>query len=216
MLSSWDKLLILLRFLQALGWNAIYLPEILSLRKKIKSGRKKSDWELVADGILCSHIGNPPVEELDLRLGLGEGVHRQEISHTHPPSKIKMGRNDTFLNSGWHLLECNASGAYFRWSSEKASVYLRGSRRSKCLIIRSIMANPSEYSRLSISVEGRKISTLEIPNRPHTQKVPLPHDLISGPCQVELSVENPFVPKDVLDIMDMRVLGIAVSSLEIN
>ena len=152
---------------------------------------------------------------LILRLGLGDGAARQDISHAHPPSRIKIGHDDEFLGPGWHLLESSASGAHFRWTSERAGCSLRCSRRSRYLIVRSIMANPSEYSRISLFVEGRRISTFEVPNLSHTQKIPLPRDLPSGPIKVELAVENPFVPKDALEIMDMRVLGIAVSSLEI-
>jgi hypothetical protein len=215
-LSLGGKSLLLLRFLQALGWNLIFLPETLSLRRKLNRGRKRQDWELVAAGILSSHIGNPPVEELDLALGLGEGPQRPEGEHAHPPGKIRMGHNDVFLDSGWHMLESNASGINFRWTSEKAGVYIRCSRRSKYLVVRSIMANPSEYSRISVFIEGRRVSTFEVPNRHHTQKVPLPHGLVPGPCKVELAVDNPFIPKDALGIMDMRVLGIAVSSLEIS
>lgn len=214
-LPLWERALLALRFLQAVGWNLLYLPGTLSLRRKLKRVRKRRDWELIANGILSAHIGNPPVEELDLRLGLGDGAARQDISHAHPPSRIKIGHDDEFLGPGWHLLESSASGAHFRWTSERAGCSLRCSRRSRYLIVRSIMANPSEYSRISLFVEGRRISTFEVPNLSHTQKIPLPRDLPSGPIKVELAVENPFVPKDALEIMDMRVLGIAVSSLEI-
>ncbi len=210
-----ESVVLALRFLQAVGWNLLYLPETLSLRRKLKRVRKRRDWELVADGILSAHIGNPPVEEMDLRLGLGEGALRQESYHAHPPSRIKIGRDDEFLGPGWHLLESSASGVHFRWTSERASFHLRDSRRSRYLIVRSIMANPGEYSRISVYIEGRRVTTFEVPNLSHTQKVPLPRDLPSGPIRVDLVVENPFVPKDALGIMDMRVLGIAVSSLEI-
>jgi GT2 family glycosyltransferase len=216
MLSLWDRFLIFLRFLQAVGWNAVYLPETLSLRKELDRSRKRSDWELIAEGVLSSHIGNPPIEELDLRLMQGEVTQRQEIRHAHPPGRIRMGRDDVFLGSGWHLLECNESGIKFRWTSEKASLYLRRSRSSRSLVVRTLMANPGEYSRLSVSIGGNRASTFEIPNRPHTQKIPLPQGIAPGPCRVELEIGNPFVPRDVLGIMDMRVLGIAVSSIEIS
>lgn len=210
-----ERIILVMRFMQALAWNLLYLPGTLSLRKKLKRARKRSDWELIADGILSAHIGNPPVEELDLRLMQGGGVLRQEIRYAHPPGKIRMGRDDEFLGPGWHMLESSASGVHFRWTTERASCHLRDSRRSRYLMVRSIMANPSEYSRISVFIEGRRISTFEVPNLSHTQKVPLPRDLPSGPIRVDLVVENPFVPKDALGIMDMRLLGVAVSSLEI-
>ena len=211
-LPLWERALLALRFLQAVGWNLLYLPG--TPEAEDQAGEETA--RLGADnGILSAHIGNPPVEELDLRLGLGDGAARQDISHAHPPSRIKIGHDDEFLGPGWHLLESSASGAHFRWTSERAGCSLRCSRRSRYLIVRSIMANPSEYSRISLFVEGRRISTFEVPNLSHTQKIPLPRDLPSGPIKVELAVENPFVPKDALEIMDMRVLGIAVSSLEI-
>ena len=80
--------------------------------------------ELIANGILSAHIGNPPVEELDLRLGLGDGAARQDISHAHPPSRIKIGHDDEFLGPGWHLLESSASGAHFRWTSELSLIHI--------------------------------------------------------------------------------------------
>lgn len=209
------KSLLALRFAQAVGWNLLYLPETLSLRKRLGRERKRPDSELIAAGILSSHIGNPPVEELDLRLGLGDGSQRQEAACAHPPSRIRMGHHDESLGTGWHLLESNASGVHFRWTSERAGCVLRCSRRSRYLIVRSIMANPAEYSRISVLVEGRRASTFEVPNLPHTQKIPLPGDLPPGPVRVDLVVANPFVPKDALGIMDMRTLGIAVSSMEI-
>ncbi len=213
-LSTRDGLHVFLRIVQALAWNALYLPETLSQRRELQRRRKRRDWELIADGVLSAHIGNPPVEELDLRALQGEGAPRQESVPAHPPCRMRMGHDDKSLGPGWHLLECNEAGMIFRWTSQSARLHLRKPRGSRHLVIHSIMANPGEYSRVSVSLEGRKVTTFEAPNRPHAQKVLLPEGLPSGPLRVDLEVANPFVPRDALGIMDMRTLGIAVSGVE--
>ena len=211
-LSLLMRLSLVPRMVQALLWNAVHLRDTLRLKREVEARRKLTDRQLMDRGVLCPFLGDPYIME-DPRL---------ERPLDRPPGRLKdLGGKvlmssdmDGSLGPGWHAREVDARGAYFRWTDSRAVVRLRVKKGKRCLILHSVMAHPEGASQASIRVNGRLISTFEIPNRPHRQKIELPPHLQPGDWEVEVAVANPFTPLEVLGIEDHRRLGVAVTRIE--
>ncbi len=210
-LNARQKAILPLRMAQALAWNLLYLPDTLRLRKEIAARRVASDLQLISEGVLCPQIGEPPVGVDPRGNGNGTGTRpvekelgaRLEMGHARPEA----------LGEGWYGLETDARGISFRWTAERASVFLRTGRGRRQLCIRTLMAHPECLSRVTVRIDGRQVSTFEVPNEYHVHRIPLPYNIGPGVHEVEIEVENPFRPKDTLRVEDHRTLGIAVAYL---
>jgi GT2 family glycosyltransferase len=209
-LNAKQKIVLPLRMAQAIAWNLLYLPGTLSRRREIARRRKISDYELMSDGVLCPQIGEPPIGE-DPRFKKDE---HPEDGHRLPRKVAFAKEKDGQLGAGWYEREVDVRGVDFRWMGEKATVFVRGGGKRNQIVLRTLMAHPSELTQVSLKVNGRPISTFEVPNHSHLQKIPVPKEVGNGTWEVELQVLNPFLPREELEIEDQRLLGIAVASLE--
>lgn len=208
-----QKVLLPLRMTQALGWNLVFLPGTLVQRRQIGRHRVISDCQLMSEGILCAQIGDPPIGE-DPRLKMNDAQPAGAVRSL--PRKVCMTRErDGVLGPGWHEREVDVRGVAFRWTGEKATVFLRSGGKRNYIYLRTVMAHPLGLTQVSLKVNGRPISTFEVPNHPHQHKIPVPQDIGPGPWEVELHVLNPFRPRETLQVEDQRTLGIAVASLKI-
>ena len=208
------KLSLIPRMFQALVWNGFHLRDTLRLRREVSGARKLTDRQLMRQGLLCPFLGEPYIME-DPRLA--EPAAPAPGEHRTLSSKITMsdGSNGS-LGSGWYAHEQDARGVDFRWADSTATLYLKGKKGKRHLVLHTVMAHPDETTRVSISINGRFISTIEIPNQPHRQSIDLPQDIQPGEWEVVFSVENPFLPQEVLGIEDRRRLGLAVARVEVN
>jgi GT2 family glycosyltransferase len=209
-LNTKQKIILPLRMAQAIGWNLIYLPGTLSRRREIARRRKISDYELMSDGVLCPQIGEPPIGE-DPRFKKDD---QAEDGHRLARKVVIAKERDGQLGAGWYEREVDVRGVDFRWMGEKATVFVRGGGKRNQIVLRTLMAHPSELTQVALKVNGRPISTFEVPNHSHLQKIPVPKDVGNGTLEIELHVLNPFLPQRELEIEDQRLLGIAVASLE--
>ncbi|MBC7228936.1 MAG: glycosyltransferase family 2 protein [Actinobacteria bacterium] len=210
-LTARQKVALPLRMAQAVAWNLFWLPDTLRLRKETARNRAVSDQQLISAGVLCPQIGEPPVG-VDPR-GNGNGAEvmagEVEIGSRADMARVRPGA----LGEGWYGPETDARGVSFRWTAQRATVFLRAGRRTRHLCVRTVMAHPEGLSRVAVRIDGRQVSNFEVPNEYHVHRIPLPRPVEPGVRQVELRVENPFRPRDVLRVEDHRTLGIAVAYL---
>lgn len=207
------KFSLLLRMSQALGWNLFHLPGTLRRRREVGRKRERTDQQLVSMGVLCPLIGDPPIGE-DPRLQR-DGRQAAEDQRSLP-RKVVMARDRYgFQGSGWYGIEVDARGVAYRWTGDRATMLMRGGGKKNLITVRTVMAHPDDLSRVSLKVNGRPVSTFEVPNHAHLQKIPVPGDIEHGPWEVELEVLNPFRPRETLGIEDQRLLGVAVAAVEV-
>jgi len=207
------RLSLIPRMFQALAWNVVHLRDTLSRRREVEGTRKLTDWQLMRRGVLCPFLGDPYIME-DPRL-------KESADRPAGQGKTRRGRvimsneMNGSLGAGWYAREIDIRGVYFRWMDRRAVLYLRGRKGKRHLAFSSVMAHPVDMTRVSVSINGRFISTFEVPNHPNRQKIELPPDIQPGEWEVELTVENPFSPRELLGIEDHRRLGVAVAKVEI-
>ncbi|MDY6794599.1 MAG: glycosyltransferase family 2 protein [Actinomycetota bacterium] len=212
-LSARQKFSLPMRMAQAVVWNLTHLPGTMGRRREIGRHRKVKDCQLMSSGVLCSQIGEPPMGE-DPRFNREENGSGDERRHL--PRKLVVAREkDGQLGTGWFDREVDARGVNFRWTGDRAAALLRCSGKKSYVVLRTVMANPLELTQVSLKINGRPVSTFEVPNQSHLQKIPVPHGIEPGECEVELQVLNPFRPREALGIEDQRLLGIAVASVEL-
>ncbi len=205
------RILLPLWMARALGWNLLFLPGTLGRRAEIARHRRVKDAELIDAGVLSPQIGEPPISKDPRSQGHGS---RTGAESRPLPRRINMAREkDGALGDGWYEREVDVRGTAFRWTGERATVRLRGGRKGR-VIIRTVMAHPDEFSRVSLKVNGHPVSTFEVPNDYHLHRIPVPGEVGPGPWEVELRVLNPFLPRETLGIEDHRKLGVAVSAIE--
>jgi GT2 family glycosyltransferase len=208
-----DKLRLTQHMLRALGWNILHSRSIVRRRRALDSMRKRHDWELMRSGILSPYIVEPQIE---VRTFLRKGQASVRDGRRVFPGRVVMElESGGCIGPGWYDRELNEDGVAFRWTAERASVIVQPQREARHLILHTLMANPRERSRVSLLINGRAISSLEVPDRFRASKVRLPEDMEPGAWDVELAVENPFTPQDELGIDDRRALGIAVTSIQL-
>ncbi len=213
-LNMGQKIVLPLRMAQALAWNMLWMPDTAKCRRDVARHRAVSDRRLIKDGVLSPQIGEPPIGE-DPRV-VREEQGCEAGSHA-PPRKISMSRQrGGVLGPGWFDKEIDARGVAFRWTGERAAVNLKAGKKRRHVSVRTVMAHPAELTQVSMYVNGRLISTFEVPNQYHVHKIPLPGGLEPGTWEIELRVKNPFRPREALHVEDQRTLGIAVASLEIH
>lgn len=208
------KLSLIPRMAQALVWNAVHLRDTLRLKKGVEKARRLSDQQLMRKGVLCPFLGEPYIME-DPRLAKTDGLQagpRKSLS-----SKVVMsnGLNGS-LGSGWYERELDARGVYFRWADSRAVLYLKGKKGKQHLVLYTVMAHPVDTTRVSITINGRFISMVDISNQPYCHRIDLPPDIQPGDWEVVFTVENPFSPREVLGIEDHRRLGVAVVKVELD
>jgi GT2 family glycosyltransferase len=212
-ITFYHKMRVVSRMLQALGWNLVHSRNTARRRRELDSCRKLQDWELMDIGILCPHIAEPLME---VKTFLKRGKVNPYNGHRVFLNKVimEMERGGR-IGPGWYDRELNENGAAFRWTGERASVIMQPEGNKRNLVIRTLMANPQEDSRVSLHINGQEISQLKIPNRNYTSKISLPAGIEPNPWEIELVVENPFNPLDILGVEDRRSLGVAVSSIHL-
>jgi GT2 family glycosyltransferase len=212
-ITFYHKMRVIGRMLQALAWNALQSRNTARRRRELDRRRKVHDWELMECGILCPHIAEPLME---IRTFLKRGSINPYNGHRVFLNKVSMEmERGGYIGQGWYEREQNENGTAFRWTGDRASVTMQPEGNRRSLVVRTLMAHPREGSRVSFLINGREISRSVIPNRNHVTRVRLPDDNEPGPWKVELRVDNPFVPQEVLGVEDRRSLGIAVTSISL-
>ncbi len=210
-LTAKQKLVLPIRMGQALAWNTVWLPDTLQLRRAVMEHRIVPDNQLIRNAVLCPQIGEAPVGE-DPRYEA-----KPEMNGRVLPRKAKMGKlKEGVLGSGWYEKEFDAKGIVFRWTGERAYLFLGAGKKNHNLFLHTLMAHPSGCSQVSVKINGSFISAFEVPNHYHKHHIPLPENLDQGTWEVELEVSNPFRPQEVLQVEDQRTLGVAVASIEIH
>ncbi len=202
------------RMVQALFWNAFHLRDTLRLRSEVQETRRLTDWQLMRAGVLCPFFGDPYIMEdprIELEAAAANGRQKKL------PRRIVMStETNGALGSGWYSRELDVHGAYFRWMEKEAVLHMKGRKGKRHLVLHTLMSNPSDISRLSVSINGRSISSVEVPNYPSLAKIELPQDIEAGDWRVELKVEDTFSPRDVLGVEDHRNLGVAIAKVELS
>ncbi len=211
-ISFMMKLSFALRMVQAVLWNAVHMGNTLRLKKEVEKTRKLTDQQLMRRGVLCSSLGEPYITR-DIRAAEARGpraARRKGLS-----GKVVMSSSDNnSLGSGWHEREQDSRGSFFRWTEDRAVLYLKGKEGKRDLVLHTVMAHPAGNTRASVTLNGRFLSVIEVPNQPHSQRIGLPPDLQPGDWEVVFEVENPFSPLEMLGVEDHRRLGFAVSRVE--
>jgi len=209
-----QKMILPLRMAQALAWNLIWMPDTAKCRHEVAKHRVVPDRRLLGEGVLSPQIGEPPIGE-DPRAIRDETD--PESGNQALPRKISMSREkEGVLGEGWFEKETDARGVVFRWTGDRASVFLKAGKKRRHLHLRTVMAHPVELAQVSMHINGRLISTFEVPNQYHVHEIPLPGGLEAGTWEIEMKVKNPFRPRETLHVEDQRTLGIAVASIEIH
>lgn len=206
------RLSLIPRMAQVLLWNAFHLRDTLRLRRGVEQTRRLTDWQLMRAGVLCPFFGDPYIME-DPRLRL-EAVSPNGQQRKLSKRVVMSSETNGALGDGWYPREVDVRGIYFRWMEREAVLYMRGSKGKRYLVLYTVMSNPAAVTRLSVSINGRPVSSLEVPNNPYRARIELPADIEPGDWRIELRVDNPFSPRDVLGIEDHRNLGLAISKVE--
>ena len=207
--SSWR---LMMRMAQAVAWNLLHLPDTLRCRKDIDSRRKVSDSQLMRWGLLQTQVGTPPNHcsypaRKAGRLGTGIASY---------PRRMVVGRKgEEALQEGWYGREKDGRGVAFRWTQERARVFLGAKGGERELRIRTLMGHPREKTRAVVRINGDHATEIEVPNRGCLHRLPLPAGRDPGVWEVEIQVLNPFRPREVLGVEDLRKLGMAVVSMEL-
>lgn len=213
-LSAWQKLVLPLRMAQALAWNVLWMPDTLRNRREVARHRVVPDNQLITAGVLSPQIGDPPIGE-DPRIEREDT--RPQAGSQVLPKKVTMAKvREGVLGAGWYDREVDVRGVVFRWTGDRATVFLKAGGKRRQISLRTVMAHPEELTQVSMKINGRPISTFEVPNLYHVHHIPLPDELEPGPWEIELQVNNPFRPRETLHVEDQRTLGVAVASLEIH
>ncbi|RJP34671.1 MAG: glycosyltransferase family 2 protein [Actinobacteria bacterium] len=213
-LSFAMKLSLVPRMFQALAWNVLRLRDTLRLKREVEHARKITDQQLMRKGVLCPFLGEPFIME-DPRLV--KSALRQDDRNRHLRSKVVMSNGmDGSLGSGWYARELDARGIYFRWADGRAVLHLKARKGKRKLLLYTVMAHPTDTTRVSISINGRFISEVDVPNQPRCLRIDLPPDIPPGDWEIEFTVHNPFSPWEALGIEDHRRLGVAVSKVELS
>jgi hypothetical protein len=211
-LSRSEKWQIRGRMIQALAWNLLYLPDTLRHRAKVACGRKRTDGELIRMGLLHPRVGNPP----NHGLRKAKEGRLSSMSRDSYPRKAVMGKKgEESLVEGWYEREKDGTGLVYRWTGEKARAFLKSRGGGRELLLRTRMGHPGGESRAVIRVDGSEVGVIEVPNHVSLHRLPLPRVEESRAREVEIEALNPFHPREVLGLEDLRKLGVAVISLEL-
>jgi GT2 family glycosyltransferase len=213
-LSFLMKFSLIPRMVQALAWNVLHLRDTLKLRREVEKARKLADQQLMRKGVLCPVLGEPYIME-DPRLKGPAGTQNGKRKPLSGKVVMSNGLNGS-LGDGWYGRESDARGVHFRWADSKAVLYIKGKKGRRNLLLHTVMSNPVDTTRVSVAINGRFISTVDIPNHPFCSRIDLPPDIQPGDWEVVLEVENPFSPQETLGIEDHRRLGVAVAKVEVN
>ncbi|MGQ9537875.1 MAG: glycosyltransferase family 2 protein [Actinomycetota bacterium] len=200
------------RMAQVVAWNLLFLPDTLRRRSRVVSLRIRGDGELIRRGLLHPHVGAPP------HLGprkRKEGRLPVFSSDSHPRKVVMGRRGEEALVEGWYEREKDGLGLVFRWTGQRAIAILGSRGGGKELLLRTRMGHPEGGSQAVVRVDGVGVGTIEVPNKLSLHHFPLPRAEQGRAREVEIEVLNPFRPREVLGVEDLRVLGIAVVSLEL-
>ncbi|MBC7253178.1 MAG: glycosyltransferase family 2 protein [Actinobacteria bacterium] len=205
--GKWISWLLMAR---VVAWNLAHLPDTLRRRREIASRRKVSDGRLVHLGLLQPQVGNPP----NHRSPAGKAGRLREGKGVSYPRRMIVGRKgEEALGEGWYEREEDGRGVAFRWTQERARVFLSPKGGEKELRIRTLMGHPREKTRAVVRLNGDHATEIEVPNRGCLHRLPLPAGRDPGVWEVEIQVLNPFRPREVLGVEDLRKLGMAVVSM---
>ncbi len=162
---------------------------------------------------------------------LGEALeNRLEIPHTRPSpllrdyrprlpqemsghrARLRMGPGDEGnLGPGWHRRETAPDGARFRWTEERAILYLRPRRGARRLRITVYYGHPEEESAIAVEVNGDLLGDLRFSRYPASREIAFPRPL-RGTLEITILARNPFrVPREGGE----AVKGVAVSRVEV-
>lgn len=211
-LSPRERWSVRVRMLEALAWNLLFLPDTLRHRARVVAARRRSDGELIRLGLLHPRVGNPPNHAPPR----GKDGRLSSASRDAYPRKVVMGRKgEEGLLEGWYERERDGTGLVYRWTAERARAFLRSRTGGRELVLRTRMGHPEGGSQAVIRVGGEEVGVIEVPNRVSHHRLGLPRGEGNGVREVEIEVLNPFLPREVLGVEDLRKLGIAVISLEL-
>lgn len=211
-LSPRERWSVRVRMLEALAWNLLFLPDTLRQRARVVSTRRRTDGELIRLGLLHPRVGNPPNHAPPR----GKDGRLFSASRDAYPRRVVMGRKgEGGLLEGWYEREKDGTGLVYRWTDKRARAFLRSRTGGKELVLRTRMGHPEGGSRAVIRVDGEEVGIIEVPNRVTLHRLGLPRGERNGAREVVIEVLNPFLPREVLGVEDLRNLGIAVISLEL-
>lgn len=200
------------RMAQVVAWNLIFFPDTLRHRAKVASLRGREDGELIRRGLLHPHVG-PPQNHGSRRRK--EGRLPLFSSSTHPRKTVMGRKGEEALVEGWYEREKDSVDLVFRWTGQRARAILESRKGGKELLLRTRMGHPDGSSWVAVRVDGEELGAIEVPNHISLHRLSLPRAERGKAREVEIEVLNPFRPREVLGVEDMRILGIAVVSLEL-
>jgi GT2 family glycosyltransferase len=193
----------------ALGWNLAHLPSTWRGRRRAASMRRVSDQELIRKGLILPRVEQESTEH-----------------EAHGPSSVAGSRGEDgnglggsamgeglSLGNGWHQLERARKGPAFRWTEEEAEAVLRCDGSPGRLVIETLMAHPRGESLVEVEVNGLNLGTMVVRSQPAAHRLGLDEVRVNGSLRLRLRVADPFVPAELLNSTDQRVLGVAVTRI---
>lgn len=195
---------------RAVAWNLVLLPDTLRQRREIVSRRKVGDRDLLRLGLLQAQVGTPPSPEPPV---FKEGRMRREGEAPYPRKLVMGKKGEEALREGWYERERDGRGLTFRWTRERARVLLQGRGKERELRICTIMGHPHREARVLVRLNGNGPTEIRVSNLPCVHRIALPRENHSKVWEVEIQALDPFRPREVLEMEDLRRLGIAVVSM---
>jgi mannosyltransferase len=163
-----------------------------------------------------------PVEEVRLsfaphatefirsRAGEGERQRFAETFYVARGGKIDFGPEDrTFLRGGWHDAE-ESEGSAFRWLDRGGSVVLPPFPEAKFIHLRAAAYRSGES--MSVSLNGVRLTVLELSGHPAPFTIPLPAGALAR-SENEIRFE---LPRADVPSSDSRSLSASFDSLEVS
>lgn len=130
----------------------------------------------------------------------------------HAPSDLFVDDEEFILN-GWHPLE-HLERKAFRWTQKEASVAMSVPISSTHLRIHCFSCRPNleaEPQIVRVKINGGQVGRIQFSNPGwRTESVEIPPQYRNGVVTVELNVEKEWVPSQLLESEDSRILGIGV------
>jgi len=195
------------RMVQAVAWNLFHLRSLLRERRKWQRMRRRGDGELLGE-TLENRLEIPPARPSPLLKDYRPRLPEDIVGYR---GRVSMGPGDEeSLGPGWYRRETAPDGTRFRWTEERAVLYLRPRKKVEGVRMLIYYGHPSEASRLSLAVNGERVGEITVSRYPEARRFRLPAPAW-GLLEITLEVGNPFtVPREGGE----AVKGVAVARVE--
>lgn len=205
------RLWAVMKLMQAVAWNLRKSPGTRAWRAKVSTLRKRSDLDLIRDGLMNGTIEHPV------------SVMNSQLPDYQPRvmADLKIKKMDRlnmydgcaeYLGPGWYNKEFTPDFTAFRWTKEEAVCYLIPSRRPRNLVLKTIAADPLKGANGRIKINGELAGEFYVLNGPQTIETAVPSSE-ENIYEVRIIVDNPFRPSEALHNGDQRKLGLGVSKI---